>query len=1114
MFVGSPGILNSLLPELPFSTASRIAYCRHELLVLRNYDVTPARLVRKAIFNSRLWLPGYLRRHQTPIGDFQPSAVCSTASSSLLVSVPLPLNKSLGVRYNVNYCRRGQRSDRRRWSPPSLHSVGNGAFIVRSQRPSFPASSRLRPRSLITVSCLPLNNAATSLKRLVFASLNVRSLTNKVDDLLELRRDRSIDVMSLVETWHDTDSVALRRLRSDGYHVVDRPRPRCQSETDSLSTNHGGVAIVSVPGVRLSMIALKVSPTTFELLCAKASTGSFSCTIVVIYRPGSDAVTPAFFDDLSDVMECVAGHVAPTYIVGDLNIRLDRCDDPNSRRLTNLFDAYGLVLHNTGSTHNLGGRLDVVATRRDLPSPSVSVYDPGLSDHYLLQWSVPVMRPVPAVTTVVRRPWHLLDVTSLKEAILSSRLCQPDYWISRSADELASLYDDTISSLLNASIPARIVTCRRRPSDPWFDQECRLAKRSVRRHERTARANATLESALVWRLKRCEYRSLLRRKRQSFWIKKIDAEKQSPRQLWRSINSLLGRGRTPLTDVIDADQFHKAFDEKVAGVRSTTANASLPSFQTSPSRPSLFEFQPITIDSVVTAVRALPDKSCALDALPTRFLKAAIDVLAPFLTALFNKSLSTGCVPEIFKIAYVTPLLKKSDSDATDVRSYRPISNLSVLSKLLERLVAQQLLLYLNSANLLPSLQSAYRANHSTETAVLKVLSDILLAIDAGNLSVLALLDLSAAFDTVDHEILLQRLNITYGLTGTVLHWFETYLVGRRQYVRFGSSSSSPTFIVCGVPQGSVLGPILFLLYVADVLSLIEGHGLHPHLYADDTQIYGFCPPSASSELQSRISECIDDVAAWMRSNRLQLNTSKSEVLWSSTSRRQHQLPQSSLRVVDDHVTPASVIRDLGIYIDIDVSMTSHVTKTVSACFAVLRQLRTIRRSVSRSVLQSLVVSLVLSRLDYGNATLAGIPAHLMSRLQSVMNAAARLIFSSSKFDSVTQLLRQLHWLKAPERIKYKVAILAYKCVHGMAPSYLSNEFSRPADIEARRRLRSASTSSLIVRRTRLSTVGDRAFPVAAARTWNSLPQHVLSSPSLTVFKSRLKTYLFSFSYP
>jgi len=211
---------------------------------------------------------------------------------------------------------------------------------------------------------------------------------------------------------------------------------------------------------------------------------------------------------------------------------------------------------------------------------------------------------------------------------------------------------------------------------------------------------------------------------------------------------------------------------------------------------------------------------CLIYRTPT--LKSVIDVLAPFLTELFNRSLTTGCVPAVFKAAYVSPRLEKVDRDSSDVRSYRPISNLSILLNLLERLVARQLLAHLNSNGLLPRFQSAYQAHHSTETAVLKVLTDILLAVDAGDLSALVLLDLSAAFDTVDHGILMHRLDSSYQIVRSVQQWFQSYLSNRLQHVRVGSSSSLPCSMVCGVPQGSVLSAILFLLYCGDLQLIID----------------------------------------------------------------------------------------------------------------------------------------------------------------------------------------------------------------------------------------------------------------------------------------------------
>ena len=297
-------------------------------------------------------------------------------------------------------------------------------------------------------------------------------------------------------------------------------------------------------------------------------------------------------------------------------------------------------------------------------------------------------------------------------------------------------------------------------------------------------------------------------------------------------------------------------------------------------------------------------------------------MLAPFLTRLINFSITDCVVPDCMKMAVVSPLLKKATLDTNDISNYRPVSNLSFLSKLLERSISHQLTVYLEGALLLPQNQSAYRANHSTETAVLRVFSDLVSDAHCGNISLMALLDLSAAFDTVDHAILLDRLKFEFGIVGSALSWIQSYLSERKQAVVCGGARSDTTDLSCGVPQGSVLGPLLFLLYTAGLGSVIERHGMRNHAYADDAQIYGCCKPGDTEALRANMLRCINDVNDWMTSNRLKLNPAKSEFLWCSSPRMTHHIDYATPFIIDGSaIAPVKVVKLLGVHIDSVLSL-------------------------------------------------------------------------------------------------------------------------------------------------------------------------------------------------
>ena len=250
------------------------------------------------------------------------------------------------------------------------------------------------------------------------------------------------------------------------------------------------------------------------------------------------------------------------------------------------------------------------------------------------------------------------------------------------------------------------------------------------------------------------------------------------------------------------------------------------------------DFSPVSENTVSKVVNGMKNKSCCLDPLPTWLLKENLDILLPLLTQIINCCIETGRFPSCLKHAIVRPLLKKPVLDKENLLNYRPISNLSFIGKVIEKVVATQLGNFMSSNNLHDISQSAYKQSHSCETALLKVLNDTHLALDQGKCVLLAMLDLSAAFDLVNHDILATRLQKELNITGMVLAWMNSYLRNRSQSVIIGSSTSAHQELLTGVPQGSVLGPLLFLIYILPLRRIFQKHHVKHHSYADDIQLY------------------------------------------------------------------------------------------------------------------------------------------------------------------------------------------------------------------------------------------------------------------------------------
>jgi hypothetical protein len=388
--------------------------------------------------------------------------------------------------------------------------------------------------------------------------------------------------------------------------------------------------------------------------------------------------------------------------------------------------------------------------------------------------------------------------------------------------------------------------------------------------------------------------------------------------------------------------------------------------------------------------------------------------------------------------------------DPDDPSSYRPISNLNTLSKILERFFLSRLLPHINSSQNFNHHQSAYRKYHSTETALLKILDDVYTGVGRRRSTLLVSLDLSSAFDTIDKHTLVTRLRESFGIDGSALAWIDSYLSDRSQHVGIGSSRSPSTTCDHGVPQGSVLGPVLFSLYIAPVAHLIESFGVKQHQYADDTQLYFALDHDRPSDTHS-LSLCTKALCRWFLLNGLSLNANKSEaILLGTPASSRHDDNPTTIDVAGTAIPITSTLRSLGITFDSQLSFNQHVDTVCRIAYFHMRSMRHVRSCLPPRVLQTVACSIINAKLDYCNSLLYGTTGANIAKLQLVQNSLARLVTGKRRFDHITPVLSELHWLPVFYRIVYKLATMTHKTLSTAQPAYLSASIPAIQDIALR----------------------------------------------------------------
>ena len=956
--------------------------------------------------------------------------------------------------------------------------------------------------------------------------LNIRSIRKKGVIVNEIISDHHLDLLCLTETWlGELEYASLNEATPPSHNNTHIPR-------DGGRTG-GGVAAIFDSGLVISPRA-KSNYKSFESLVLNLSHPSWkssqSLLFVTVYRP--PGAYTLFLSEFSEFLSTLVLDSNRIILIGDLNVHIDVQTDSLSSAFTSLIDSIGFSQCVDKPTHIFNHTLDLVLVYGiEIDHLIVFPHNADLSDHFLITFEFTLVDYPPLDKIVQGRSLSDGAINKFKETISSAidpvYLNEIEDFYNYSPSQIDHLVDSVTGSLLStldSVAPVKNKVIKQQRLAPWYNTETRSLKRAVRKLERIWRSSRQEESRIAWQNCLKIYRKALHGARATYYSSLIEENKNNPRFLFDTLAKLTRSQESttphiPLT--LSSNDFMGFFNDKIETIRDQIDDLLLSAPGLPPvqavqphmaAQPNvrLDSLSPIELSEFMSMVVSSKSTTCLLDPVPTRLLKEVLSPVGVSLLNMINMSLVTGYVPQSFRVAVVKPLLKKPTLDSGILGNYRPISNLPFLSKILEKAVAKQLCDFLQNNNLFECFQSGFRAHHSTETALVKVTNDILIASDNGLLSVLVLLDLSAAFDTIDHHILLQRLEHLVGIEGAALNWFKSYLSDRSQFVNVNGKSSLREKVRYGVPQGSVLGPILFTLYMLPLGKIIRRHSMHFHCYADDTQLYLSMKPDEVDQL-AKLKACLKDIKNWMTQNYLLLNSNKTEVIVLGPKDLREELADGNFTLDGINLSSRTTVKNLGVTFDQDMSFQSHVKQISKTAFFHLRNIAKVRHILSQNDAEKLVHAFVTSRLDYCNSLLAGCPSKSLKSLQLIQNAAARILTGARRRDHITPSLESLHWLPVRYRIEFKILLLTYKALNSLAPLYLE-ELIVPR--KTARSVRSQYVNMLEVpKKIPKARSGARAFKYQAPQLWNLLPASVRGADTLCIFKTRLKTFLYDKAY-
>ena len=950
----------------------------------------------------------------------------------------------------------------------------------------------------------------------IVGHINARSVPKHISEISDLFHETCLDIIGVSETFIKTHT-PKKLCKMSGFKFLRK---------DRTGKHGGGVGIFVKDCFNPKLVKLPQNFTQPEMLFIELIVKNTKLVVGVIYKPPKIP-----YGVLATIQESLA-YITTKYehviITGDFNINFLAPESyPTVFFQMNVSEPFGLtqmVKDPTRVTSTSSTLIDLMLVKNSENVKKCGVVDiPGISDHCCVYMAYSIYKPKFKPKTITKRDFSKFNQEAFLDGIRSAPW-ELIYSVNEeNLNDQATIFENVFSSVLNSHAPFKTFTVKHQKS-PWLTDH--IKKQMNQRDKYKNYLNSLkrkLDSALDGSPEQISFKKQLLTADENFKtlrnhvnrlvrdakIKTFNSEVNEKLNFAKQYHNALKRHNvvdSKFSDNncnLDPNSLNDAFTSyNNAEVNDEMVNREINKILQDSKHPS-FKFRAVSESEVIKVVKSIKSNACGVDDISAHYLKLSIDSIAPFVTDIINASFKHRSFPDRWKQAIIKPIPK--NDDPTSPSDFRPISLLPAISKIIEKIACSQMCDFFQGDHQLDKLQSAYKKFHSTTTALLNITDDIYKALDKSQMTILILLDYSKAFDCANHRLILAKLKAA-GFHDEALSWVLSYLLDRKQKVKTDLGESRWVTMKNGVPQGSILGPLLFLILVSDLYKSIS-NGKY-HMYADDTQLYYHCTLNQIEATISRINQDLEKVQIFSNNNCLKLNTTKSNFIIIGSRPNLSKLNKKTLSpiVLNNKIIERKThVKNLGVIFDEPFTWTNHVNKSISTAYFKLRQVYRFKNFLSEDSKKSVCESYILCHFNYCDSVYFNITEFLKSKIQKVQNTCFRFIFGLRKYDHVSSCIVKLDTLNMHERRLLHGLSLMHKINLKVAPVYLVDRIIRHEDLHS---YNTRHRRNIVSERCNTAMRKNSFFPF-----FSKLYNEITSIPkfrniSVITFKKHVKEYL------